>query len=182
VSSYYLRDVGVLIDPLLGSRGLEWFAEHGPPVAVLLSNRHHYRDSGRFVEAFGVTVHASRPGMHEFSPDQHVQPFDFGDELPGGVIAHEVGAICPDESGLEIPAARALAVADGLVRYPEGEGPLGFVPDSLMGDDPEPVKRGLRAAYERLSKLDFEHLLLAHGAPVVGTGREELAVFVSSAE
>ena len=29
-----------------------------------------------FVEAFGVTVHASRPGMHEFDPAADVQPFE----------------------------------------------------------------------------------------------------------
>ena len=46
--------------------GLDWFRENGPPAHVLLSNRHHDRDSAKFVEAFGCTVHASRPGMHEF--------------------------------------------------------------------------------------------------------------------
>jgi hypothetical protein len=179
VSSYYLRDAGVLIDPLLpGDDALEWLAENGPPRAVLLTNRHHYRHSGRLVEAFDVSVHASRPGMHEFSEEQRVQPFEFGDELPGGVIAHEVGAICPDESALEIPFARALACADGVVRWGAPDAPLAFVPDFLLGDDPEGVKRGLREAYTRLLELDFDHLLLAHGLPVVGEGKEQLRAFV----
>jgi hypothetical protein len=182
VSSYYLRDGGIVIDPLLGDDdALEWLSENGPPSAVLLTNRHHYRHSGRLTEAFGVSVHASRPGLHNFSDEQRVQPFDFGDELPGGVIAHEVGAICPDESALEIPSVGAVACADGVVRWDAPDASLAFVPDFLLGDDPEGVRSGLREAYRRLLELDFDHLLLAHGLPVVGEGEERLREFVGGA-
>ncbi len=178
VSSYFLSGPGVALDPLLpGEDALAWLSEHGPPRTVVLTNRHHYRHSGRLVEAFGIDVRASRPGMHEFSAEQRVEPFDFGDELTGGVIAHEVGAICPDESALEIPDARAVAFADGLVR---SRGSLGFVPDFLMGDDPDGVKRGLLASFERLLELDFDHVLLAHGDPVVGNGKQLLREFVDA--
>jgi hypothetical protein len=175
VSSYYLPAEGVLIDPLVPSVGLDWFEEHGPPGDVLLTNRHHYRQSAAFVERFGVTVHCVREGLHEFSDPGHVQPFDFGDELPGGIVAHEVGAICPDETALHIPARAALALADGAVRWTSG-GPLTFVPDELM-DDPERTREGLRASYRRLATLEFDHLLLAHGEPFVGNGRDVLSEF-----
>jgi hypothetical protein len=188
VSSYYLRDSGVLIDPLLPAEGFEggrdpidWLADSGPPRAILLSNRHHYRHSGRLVEAFAIPVRASRPGMHEFSSKQRVEPFDFGDELQGGIVAHEVDAICPDETALEVPSVRALALADGLVRFDAQDDPVGFVPDWLLGDDPEEVKRGLVASLERLLDVDFEHLLLAHGLPLVGDGKKRLREFVESA-
>lgn len=187
VSSYFLRDAGVLIDPLLpaeasgpGQDPIEWLREEGPPAAILLSNRHHYRDSGRLVEAFGVPVRASEPGMHEFAPDQGVEPFKFGDRLDGDVIAHEVDAICPDETAFEIPSVRALALADGLVRFESMDGPLGFVPDSLIGENAEDVKAGLLEAFRRLLELDFDHLLLAHGSPVVGEGKQRLREFVES--
>ena len=45
-------------------------------------------------------------------------------------------------------------------------------------DDPEDTKQGLRAAYRDLLGLDFDLLLLAHGEPVVGGGREALYEFV----
>lgn len=175
VSSYYLPGESVLIDPMEPPEGLDWFAERPAPAAVLLTNRHHYRASGRFVERFGVTVHCVRPGLHEFERGEPVEPFDFGDELPGGIVACEVGAICPDETAFHIPARDALAVADGAVRWKEG-GPLAFVPDRFM-DQPERTKKGLREAYRRLAELDFRHLLLAHGEPFVGSGRETLATF-----
>jgi len=181
VSSYWLDRAGVAIDPLVPSeRGLEWFAERtSSPKAILLSNRHHYRDSARFVEAFGCSVHCNRAGLHEFSHGEAVQGFEPGDTLPGGVLACEVGGICPDETALYLPEQRAVALADGVVRGRQGS-PPGFVPDSLM-DDPPDTKRALLAAYARLlDQLDFEHLLLAHGDPLIGDGRVALQELVAS--
>jgi hypothetical protein len=176
VHSYYLPAERVLVDPIVPEGGLDWFAEHGPPTDVLLTNRHHYRSSAAFVDRFGVTVRCVREGLHELG-GRGVEPFDFGDEVCSGVVAHEVGAICPDETAFHVPALRALALADGAVRWEPG-GPLAFVPDHLM-DDADGTKAGLRASYRRLAELDFEHLLLAHGAPFVGTGRDVLAAFAA---
>jgi hypothetical protein len=178
VSSYHLAAERVVIDPLLPPAGLEWFERHGKPEHVLLSCRHHDRDSWRLREAFGCTVHCIRNGLSELAGRGPVEPFDFGDELPGGVTAHEVDAISPDETALHIPAHRALACADGVVRG-HGEQRLSFVPDALM-DEPEQTKAGLRDAFRRLLELDFDHLLLAHGEPVVGNGRAALRAFVDS--
>lgn len=176
VSSYYLVDERVLLDPLEPKEGLDWFRQNGPPEHVLLSNRHHLRHSARFVESFGCTVRASRPGMHEFSDGGPVEPFDYGDDLPGGLKALEVGVICPDETAFHAPAFEALAVADGVINY-DG---LGFVPDQYIGDDPEGVKRGLREVYARLAdQLEFDNLLLAHGDPIVGGARDALREFAA---
>jgi len=177
VHSYHLPEERVAIDPLASQEILDRLEELGPPTDVLLTNRHHYRSSGELAERFGATVRCPRAGLHEFADGEQVEPFDFGDELPGGIVVHEVGAICPDESALHIPKRRALALADGAVRM-EPDGPLAFVPDQLM-DDPDRTKEGLRASYRRLAELDFDHLLLAHGAPFVGGGREALRAFAS---
>ena len=178
VHSYLLPEERVVIDPLAAPDVLDRLAEAGPPDHVLLTNRHHYRSSGDLVERFGATVHAVRQGLKEFTHGEAVEPFDFGDTLPGGIVAYEVGAICADETALHIPARQALALADGAVRAEPG-GPLGFVPDKLM-DEPEKTKEGLRAAYRRLvDELAFEHLLLAHGDPSIGDGRDALRAFAN---
>lgn len=184
VSSYWLDNDGVLIDPLIPpGAGLEWFAARPtPPTAIVLSNRHHYRHSGEFASRFGCSVHCNRAGLHEFTHGEQVAGFDIGDKLPGGLVAHELGAICPDDTALHLPVLRALAIADGVVRGgPHGQaGPLGFVPDSLM-DNPPVTKRGLLAACSRLlAELDFDHLLLAHGGPLIGDGRAQLQELVDS--
>jgi hypothetical protein len=177
VSSYYLLAERVLIDPMIPAEGLEWFEERGAPEHVLLSNRHHDRHAWRLREAFDCTVHCVRNGLHELEGRGPVEPFDCGQPLPGGIVAYDVDAICPDETALHIPAHRALACADGVVRWPGKEG-LAFVPDQLM-DDPERTKAGLRDAYERLMALDFDVLLLAHGEPVTTDAKDALGAFVS---
>lgn len=177
VSSYYLAAERVILDPMLPAEGLEWFESHGAPEHVLLTNRHHDRHAWRLREAFGCTVHCVRNGLHELNGRGPVEAFDFGDELPGGAMAIEVDAICPDETALHIPRHRALACADGVVRWP-GRNELAFVPDPYM-DEPEQTKAGLREAYGRLLELDFELLLLAHGAPVTGDAKEVLSAFVT---
>ncbi|MDX6642542.1 MAG: hypothetical protein QOD76_504 [Solirubrobacteraceae bacterium] len=179
VSSYYAPALSLVIDPMLPAEGIDWFREHGPPANILLTNRHHYRHSGDFVDAFGCTVGCHRAGLHEFSADQPVEPFDFGDEPVPGVVALEVDSICPEETALELRPKRAIALADGLVRWPDDDGPLSFVPDELIGDHPDAVRRGLLEAFTRLLELDFDHLLLAHGGPVED-GKAALRKFVET--
>ena len=100
--------------------------------------------------------------------------FDFGDELPGGFEALEVGVICAEETALHQPARGLLALGDAVVHQPDG---LGFVPDQYLGENAEAVKEGVRAAARRLVEREFSHLLLAHGEPIVGEGRERLRAF-----
>jgi hypothetical protein len=179
VSSYYLESERVMIDPMIPPEGLSWFDARGAPEHAVLSNRHHDRDAWRLHEAFGCVVHCIRNGVHELEGRGPVETFEFGDELPGGIVVYEVDAICPDETALHVARHRALACADGVVRWGTGDG-LQFVPDFLM-DDPEDTKRQLSAAYRRLLALDFDLLLLAHGEPVVGGARDALRAFVESA-
>jgi hypothetical protein len=178
VSSYYVEPAQLLIDPLVPREGLEWF-EHRAPQQVVLTNRHHYRQSDRFVDAFGCIVRCCEPGLHEFEDGPDVEGFAFGELLAPGVRAVEVGAICPDDTALHITAGDgALAFADALVR--PGGGPLAFVPDFLMGDDPGAVKAGLIDALQGLLELPFDALLFAHGEPLVGGGKRALREFVEA--
>jgi hypothetical protein len=175
VHSHFLAGPRALIDPMLPDEGLDWFQGERRPERILLTNRHHFRHSARFVEAFGCPVLASEPGLHEFEGGPAVEGFAFGEEVAPGVTALEVGAICPDESALYFAEAGVLSVADGVIRV---QGELYFVPDPLLGDDPEGVKEGLRAAYRGLcERHEFDNLTLAHGEPIVGGGKEALREF-----
>lgn len=177
VSSYFVEEGGVLLDPLIPPEGIEALREHGPPRHIILTNRHHYRHSAEIEQAFGCTVWCNEEGLHEFQSGEKVHAFRAGDALPGGIESHPVGALCPDETALLVPVAEgALAVADGIIR--EDDTPLSFVPDELMGDDPKRVKEGLRASYARLLDLPFDHLLLAHGAPWIGGAKAALRAFI----
>jgi hypothetical protein len=181
VSSYWLQESGVFIDPLVPQdEGIEWFAARAPS-AVVLANRHHYRDSDLLNERFGCLVHVPSAGLHEFADGQPVVGYEPGDVLPGGLVGFEVGALSPDDGGLYLASADAIWLADTLVRSPtDPSSPLGWVVDSLM-DDPPSTKRGLLVAFTRvLDEFEFKHVLLAHGLPLVGNGRDELEAFVLS--
>lgn len=179
VSSYYVEPSRTLLDPMLPpDAGLEAFRGREPE-RIVLTNRHHYRDSAAFVDEFGCPVLCHEAGLHEFEGGPDVEGFAFGDRLADGIVAHEVGVICPEETAVDIEiAGGALAFADGIVRY---AGELGFVPDGLLGDDPAAIKRGLFAAATRLADLDPELLLFAHGDPLVESGGDTLRRFASEA-
>lgn len=176
VSSYLFAPARALIDPMLPAEGIEAFGGREPDL-VLLTNRHHYRDSGALAAEFGCPVLCHEAGLHEFEGGPEVEGFAFGDRLADGVEALEVGAICPEETALWLDVeGGALAFADGLIR---SDGELGFVSDGLLGDDPDGVKRGLLGAFARLAEREPDSLLFAHGAPLLGGGAEALRSFVA---
>ena len=178
VSSYFVEASDTLIDPMLPAEGLEWFRER-PPERIVLTCRHHYRHSDSFVEEFGIDVHCNESGLHEFAGGPEVQAFKPGETLAPGIVAIEVDELSPDETALHLEVgAGAVAFADGLVHW--GDGRVGFVPDQYM-DDPETVKRGLRAAFKRIAAdYEFDSLLFTHGEPIAGGGREALARFLEN--
>lgn len=175
VSSHFVADSGTAIDPLLPADGIEWF-EGRDLQRVVLSNRHHLRDGQLLAERFGCPIHCHEAGLHEFKEGPEVRGFAFGDRLTEDLTALEMDAICPEDTVLRIEAGGgALLFADSLIRY----GDVGFVPDDLIGDDPEGVKRRIRERSAALLDEESEHLLFAHGAPLIGGGREALRAFAN---
>jgi hypothetical protein len=172
VSSYWLPDLNVLLDPLAVPDEVDG-VEH-----IVLSNRHHKRDAFAAAERFGAPVWVPRVGLHEFGDGGPVQPYDFEEPFAGGAItAHQVTEYWPDDCALHIPPVGALLIADTVINY----GGIRFVPDNLMGDDPVAEKRDIKETLGRLAEeLEFEHLLLAHGDPIPGEGRERLREFARS--
>lgn len=181
VHSYWLGDKagGVLIDPRVPKEGMDWFRDRGAPHDILLTNRHHYRQSGLFAEEFGSAVHGHRAGMHEFKKGEKVEPFEFGAVFPNGFQALEVGILCPEETAFHTAREGGiLFLGDSVVRWGKD---LGFVPEEHIGDDPPAIKRGIRESLARiLDERRFRHLCLAHGEPIVNDGAKRLRAFVEA--
>ena len=178
VSSYFVERGATLIDPMLPPAGVEAFRGREPEV-ILLTNRHHYRHSDRFVEAFGCPVRCHEAGLHEFEGGPDVEGFAFGDDVANGILALEVGVLTPEETVFHVDSGpRALSFGDALINEPD-EG-LGFVPDKYMGDDPEGIRAGLRDSFRRLLAHDFDALLIAHGEPVPAGGKAALLEFAAA--
>ncbi len=174
VSSYYLRPAGVVIDPKEPEGGLD--ALPSAPEQVLLTSGHHHRDADLFVEAFGLPVRTSRQARDYLDGRLEVDVFEPGAQVAPGITAIHIGELSEDEGAFHLDVADGvIAFADGVIRYDES---LSFVPDELIGDDPEQVKKGLRQAFAKLLDREFDHLVFAHGQPLIGGGKTALREFV----
>lgn len=175
VGCHFVSGSGTVIDPLLPDEGVDWFDDHAPR-RVVLSNRHHLRHAERLTSRFDCPILCHESGLHEFGSGPEVEGFAFGDRLADDLTALEMGTICPDDTVLRIDAGDgALMFADALIRY----GELGFVPDNLIGEQPEAVKQATRERVRALLGERFDSLLFAHGEPLVGGGRDALAAFAA---
>ncbi len=175
VGCHFVAGSGTAVDPLLPTEGIEWFDDRGVQ-RVVLSNRHHLRHASALAERFGCPILCHEAGLHEFEDGPLVEGFAFGERLAGDVVALEMDAICPEDTVLRIEAGDgALLFADSVINY----GGLGFVSDQHLGDDPEAVKRLVREKAAALVDERFDHLLFAHGDPLIGGGREALRAFAA---
>lgn len=178
VHSHYLVEQRMAIDPIAADGLVPALEQAGGVERVVLTNRHHLRGSEEVADAFDAPLLCPDPGLHEFEGrDPAVIGYGWGEEIAAGVTAHEVGSLSPDEGVLHIAVGPgALAIADTVIADEDG---LGFVPDFLM-DEPEETKRGIVAAVRGLLDLDFDVLLMAHGAPVPAGGKQALASFLDA--
>ena len=184
VHSYWIEPAGLVLDPMVPPDvGLDWWDERElRPQQIVLTIGLHWRESDAFRDRFGgIPVRCAPAALERFEgTGREAEPFGFGDEIGPGVTAIEVGAIAPDETALHIEhGGGVIAIADGLIRA-AGGGPLSFVPDHLMGDDPETVKAGLVDSFRGLLTREFDTLLMAHGEPVVGGAHGALSDFVQA--
>jgi hypothetical protein len=174
VSSYYFEPARIAIDPKIPEQGLE--ALPSRPEQVVLTIGLHDRDAAQFAREFDAPIRVPEPALARLGDSLAAQPYHDGEEIARGVRGIAIDAIAPDEYALHLDAAEGvLSFGDGLINY----GGLGFVRDSLLGDDPESVKRGLREAFGGLLALEFDHLLFAHGDPLVGGGKDALRAFLA---
>jgi hypothetical protein len=179
VHSHYLTEQRIAIDPIAIDRIVAALERAGGVEQVVLTNRHHVRGSEQIIAASGAVLRCPRAGLHAFEGPGTPIAVGYGweEEIAENVTAHEVGSLAPDEGALHIAVGPgALAFGDTIVADERG---LGFVPDSLM-DDPEETKRGIVAAIGPLLDLDFDVLLMAHGAPIPVGGKQVLAAFADA--
>jgi hypothetical protein len=175
VSCHHVEASGTTIDPLLPDEGIEWFDDHRPQ-RIVLSTRHHLRHAEQLAERFECPILAHREGLHEFAGGPEVEGFEFDQRLAEDVRTLTMDAISPDDTVLHIEVAEGvLLFADSVIN---GDG-LGFVPDSLIGKDPEGIKDQIRESARALLEADFDHLLFAHGDPMVGGGKDALRAFAA---
>jgi hypothetical protein len=177
VSSYYVDPAAVLIDPMVPEQGLDTFAGLERPQQVVLTSGLHTRHADAFVDAFGCVIRAPREAAARLQGTLEFDAYRHGEEIAPDVTGLEIGRLAPDEGALHLAIAEgAIVFADALNRYGDT---LAFFSDDLLGDDPPAVMRALMGAFEGLlADREFDHLLFAHGDPVIGGGKTVLRAFI----
>jgi glyoxylase-like metal-dependent hydrolase (beta-lactamase superfamily II) len=107
-------------------------------------------------------------------------PFEPGDDLPGGIECYETAR--DGEVVYWLPAERALVVGDVLLgagAKPRATGdPLRLCPARWVGSGR--TLEDLRASLRPLLELPIEQVLVSHGEPVSSDGRARLAELLAT--
>ena len=160
VASFVVESRGVVValDPLApppSAREVWDRLEQRPPDAVAVLKPDHVRDVDLFVRWYGAEAHGPFLFWRGDVPDTALRPLRPGQELPGGLTAHDDGRGVM-ETPLYLPEQRALVFADGMTA-PGGVLRVWAAP--LLEQRTLPALRALLA-------LPFEHVLVSHGEPV----------------
>jgi glyoxylase-like metal-dependent hydrolase (beta-lactamase superfamily II) len=148
-------------DGLIFFDPLEPPGELGEPAHTFVTVFFHAREaSGRVWAPASLVRRLKNRGV------EVTDPFEPGDELPGGVQSFETAR--SGEVVYWVPGERALVVGDVLLG-----GPLRLCPERWLGagrthDD-------LKASLRPLLDLPVEQILVSHGEPVLTGGRTILA-------
>lgn len=174
VSSYALVAEGafVLIDPQVPEDEDDaaelWQAldadvdGHGPP-AILITIRWHVRSTPQIAERYdGTTIWAPKGEARAIAKRvDYTDTYGTGDELPGGVRAHELPRF--KEAALEVPAHKGLVFGDIVLDGPR-LCPPSWLPKGTTIDELADEIRPLVA--------NAELLLLTHGGPTAAAKLE----------
>ncbi len=152
----------VLIDPL------EPPPELGPPAHVLVTVYWHARATADLTARVWAPSRSLRP-----LANRGVDAADAANGLPGGIRAFPTARAA--EAVYWLPEQRALVVGDVLLgagaKPRATDDALRLCPERWLG---KPTHEDLRESLRPLLDLPVEHVLVSHGAPVVGNGAREL--------
>jgi hypothetical protein len=167
VSSYALVSNGdfVLIDPQIPDdendaaelwTALDGDVEHHGAPAILITLRWHVRSTPRIAERYeGTTIWAPKSETRAIrNRVAYTDTFTTGDELPGGVRAHELTRF--KEAVFELPTHKALVFGDVVLDGPRLCPPSWLPKGAAIEDLPGELRPLVRNA---------ELLLLTHGGP-----------------
>jgi hypothetical protein len=173
----------LLVDPLVASddatttERLDALAAAATDASILITIGYHVRSAEALAARYGATVHGP-PQVAKRLDGARFALLEPGTPGPAGVVAHAIGRPRRGETPLWLPSHRALAFGDALVATPGG---------ALRMWCQERDEPGRRAFYRErfaptlgpLADREPDHVLVTHGAPVVGDGAAALRAAVA---
>jgi hypothetical protein len=173
-------DTTLLIDPLLPSDPDAVFRLVDDALrdrlAILITIPYHVRSSEELWKRYGdqaeTTIHGHRACAKRLTDRSGFREIEPGATLPGGVTAHTIGRPRRYEMPLHLPSHDALAFGDAIA---EVDGRLVMWAEDRVDEKVSAFYRERFApSAAPLLDLDFDNLLVTHGRPVMGSGRDAL--------
>ena len=174
-------DTTLLIDPLLPEQ------DAGPVLdaidgmlrdrlAILITIPYHVRSSEelwrRYRRQAETTIHGHPACAKRLDDDSAFHPIDLGKELPGGVTAHPIGKPRRYETPLHLPSHKALVFGDAVAET--GGRLVMWAADKVDAKVATFYRERFAPSVSPLLELDFDKVLVTHGDPIRGDGREAL--------
>jgi hypothetical protein len=175
--AFAVSETLVLVDPLVPEDvwpALDELAAERVSVAALITIPYHVRSSEEVLERYGrkASVWGHPAAARRLRDGSSLRPIEPGAALPGSAQAFAIGSPRRQEMPLWFPSHRALAFGDAVVGV-DGKLRVWEVADT------EKRRAWYRNRFvptlEPLLQLETETVLVTHGPPIVGDGREALA-------
>lgn len=166
-------------------------------LAIILTFPGHDRSTREIADRYGARLPASiwiPAGAVAWSEIAHTHTYGRADTLPGGIVPvlFDLPGGYPDaEAALAIPAHRTVVFGDAVIGREAGD-PLGpglrLPPDSTFIGDDDAARSATQAWFGTTFRdviarvramFDPETVLVTHGEPVFGNGRQALAALQS---
>ena len=113
VHSSFLCESGTLLDPMQPEEGLDAIADAGPPQQIVLSSRHHFRDSAAYAERFQCPVLPNEAGLAYFQGEHTVRGFKFSEQLAADVRTRNLTRMLDEEFDARLFAYAGPVLAGG---------------------------------------------------------------------
>jgi glyoxylase-like metal-dependent hydrolase (beta-lactamase superfamily II) len=174
-SSYAIQteDGVVYVDPIRpGPTVQKKLAELGDPLGVFLTSSNHERDADWFRKEYEVQVYAHEKAKPDCDGNVDVLVLD-REKLPGGLrVIYLPGGGAGECALFSSAAGGAVMVGDSLVN---GKGGLAFLPDQYCEDSKQSQK-----SLRKLLDFNFKTITFAHGAPLVGNAKQQVAALFTT--
>jgi hypothetical protein len=166
----------VLVDPLVPDDvwpRLDELAEGHASVAALITVPYHVRSSEDVVRRYGgrASICGHAAVGRRLRDASLLRPIEPGASLPIGAQAFAIGSPRRHEMPLWFPSHRALAFGDAVVGV---DGTLRVWEVATTAKRQAWYRGRFVPSLEPLLDLAVEHVLVTHGPPIVGGGREAL--------
>jgi glyoxylase-like metal-dependent hydrolase (beta-lactamase superfamily II) len=172
--SYALKtaDGVVFIDPMTPApEVIKKLDELGEPLAVVLTNAHHERDSDWFRKHYEIQIYAHEKATSDCDTKIDLLVMD-GEKLPGGLRAIYLSGITTSEMALFAKDGGGLLLLGDALLNPSGKG-LQLLPEQFIEDRKQALQ-----SLRKLLDLSFKTATFAHGKPIVGDAKKKIASFL----